>query len=94
MTAGDQNVVPAGADSDDFFSVLRLAKKFSSTLGFLPDTAFRDRAYAGRLLVVPAEDGEVRGYILFDLARSRVRIIQLCVSQTERPSAGRVLQSS
>lgn len=49
------------------------------TLGLLPDQAFSDRARRGTLLAA-ATDGEVLGYVLYDLPRQEVKIVHLCVA--------------
>lgn len=65
--------LPAGSQ---FSAVLKLSKRAKATVGFLPDSAFRDRAARGTLLVVLVE-GEVAAYVMYDLPRREVRIRQL-----------------
>lgn len=59
-----------------FDSVLRLSKLAKATVGFMPDSGFRDRAEKGTLLVARQNDVVV-GYLLYDLPRDEVRIRQL-----------------
>ena len=76
-------VRPVSLDGSELSSVLRLLKKAKDTVGFLPDSAVRDRATRGTLLVADV-DGEVAGYVLYDLPRNEVRIRQLVVSPAHR----------
>lgn len=63
--------------------VLELAKGARKTVGFLPDSAFADRARQGTLLAFV--DGErVAGYVLYDLPRDEIRIVQLVVAPGTR----------
>src|SRR5690242_12554427 len=60
--------------------VTRLAAKARRTVGFLPDSAFTERAEQGTLLV--ALDGDtVVGYALYDLPRDEIRLVQLVVAE-------------
>jgi ribosomal protein S18 acetylase RimI-like enzyme/predicted transcriptional regulator len=63
-----------------FDAVLALAKTSRQTVGFLPDSAFRDRARQGTLLAV-LDDEVVAGYVLYDLPRDEARIVQLVVAE-------------
>lgn len=78
-------------DGPQFQAVLLLLKKAKQTVGFLPDSAVRDRAERGTLLI--ARNGnEVTGYVLFDLPRSEIRIVQLVVATSaRRAGVGRLL---
>ncbi len=49
------------------------------TLGLLPDQGFADRARKGTLLAA-LKDGELIGYLLYDLPRNEVKIVHLCVA--------------
>jgi hypothetical protein len=44
------------------------------TLGFLPDQGFLDRARKGTLLAA-ASDGQLLGYVLYDLPGHEVKIV-------------------
>jgi len=66
-----------------FGAVLALAKTSRQTVGFLPDSAFRDRARQGTLLAV-MDDDVVAGYVLYDLPRDEARIVQLVVDEAWR----------
>jgi GNAT superfamily N-acetyltransferase len=62
---------------------ITLAAKARRTVGFLPDSAFTERAEQGTLLV--ALDGEaVVGYALYDLPRDEIRLVQLVVAKTRQ----------
>ncbi len=50
------------SDSPLLPQVLDLARRNRSTLGFLPDQGFKDRADKGTLLVDVDDDAGVRGY--------------------------------
>jgi hypothetical protein len=64
--------------------VLAIAKKQKATLGFLPDSAFGDRARAGRLLIA-ARGEQVLGYTLFDLPRSgQIKLRHVCADPSAR----------
>lgn len=65
--------------SPELAAVLALGKKASATVGFLTDTAFAERAHQGTLLTAII-GGEVAGYVLYDLPRDEVRIVQLVVA--------------
>lgn len=76
-------VAECPGDGRDFEQVLRLLKLAKSTVGFLPDSAVRDRAERGTLIV--AHDGVgIVGYVLFDLPRDEIRLVQLVVDPRAR----------
>lgn len=66
-----------------FESVLRLSKLARATVGFMPDSAFRDRAVRGTLLLAMSRDLVV-GYLVYDLPRDEVRIRQLVTDPAAR----------
>ncbi len=68
----------AQVDGEDVAAVVALAKGAKSTVGFLPDSAFRDRAQRGTLLLAMAQD-RIVGYVLHDLPRDEIKIVQLVV---------------
>lgn len=59
--------------------VLKLGGKARRTVGFLPDSAFTERAEQGTLLVA-LDDETVVGYALYDLPRDEIRLVQLVVA--------------
>lgn len=63
--------------------VLVLHRKAKSTLGFLPDAGFLERAEEGRLWAA-IDDGRVVGYLLFDPSGDYVKVRHLCVSEAAR----------
>ncbi|MEX1141103.1 MAG: GNAT family N-acetyltransferase [Thermoleophilaceae bacterium] len=73
-------------DGKLFRRVLALARTARDTVGFLPDSAFRDRAFGGTLLACVAEDDgqELLGYALYDLPRDEIRLGQLVVASRAR----------
>lgn len=76
-------LVPLDREPELTDAVLTLAAKHRSTLGFLPDQAFTERAAAGTLIVAVA-DGQVAGYALYDLPQHHVALRQLCVAPSHR----------
>jgi len=75
----------AGAAAlNEWRQVLEIAKKQKATLGFLPDSAFGDRARAGRLLIATRGD-RVLGYSIFDLPRSgQIKLRHVCADPAAR----------
>src|SRR4051794_25745442 len=52
-------------------------------LGPMPDAGFADRARKGTLLAA-LRQGDLLGYVLYDLPSDRVKIGQLCVAELAR----------
>lgn len=77
--ADEAAVTGCPAEGEWFGQVLQLSKLAKTTVGFLPDTAFRDRAERDTLLVAVERD-RVLAYVLYDLPRDEVRIRQLVTS--------------
>jgi len=87
--AGVVLIRPAPGDAA-LAQVIELGAEARPTVGFLPDSAFTERAEQGTLLV--ALDGDaVVGYALFDLPRDEIRLVQLVVAEARqgRASPGR-----
>jgi len=63
--------------------VIALGRRAKATVGFLPDAAFAQRARQGTLLVATV-DGTVGAYVLYDLPRDEIRIVQLVVAPRRR----------
>lgn len=64
--------------------ILRLAKRYSGTLGFLPNRAFADRARK-QGLIFARRNCQVIGYVLFDLPRAgQIKLVHVCVAQEAR----------
>ena len=77
---------PNDSDSQATFDgVLALHKANKKSLGFLPDAAFQDRASAGALIVARRE-GVVVGYTIYDRPRSHLKLVHVCVDDSERKS--------
>ena len=80
--AGVVLIRPAPEDAA-LAQVIKLGAKSRRTVGFLPDSAFTERAEQGTLLV--ALDGDtVVGYALFDLPRDEIRLVQLVVAEARQ----------
>lgn len=68
-----------------FTDVKTLGRKYSATLGFMPDGGFDD--YAKNKCIIVAHDGRgLAGYLMFRVAfrLSRISIVHLCVSDNYR----------
>lgn len=76
-------VVECPEDGNEFDAVLALSKLAKATVGFLPDSALRDRAGRGTLLIARTTDS-VLGYVLYDLPRDEVRLRQLVTHPGKR----------
>jgi len=87
-----EHLEPTVVKLEDWRQILRLAKTHSSTLGFLPDSAFADRLRK-RTLVAARVDGEVVGYCLYDLPRAgHIKLVHVCVADDARGlGAGKAL---
>lgn len=62
---------------------LKVAKRNSSTLGFLPNAAFTERAVHNGLLVASLS-GIVVGYVLYDLPKSHIKLVHVSVNVENR----------
>ena len=69
--------------SSELRQVVQLHREAKATLGFLPDSGFTERAQRGTLLAAMC-DGEVSGYVLFDITGDRVKLRYLCVNPDAR----------
>lgn len=77
--------------SNRFNDVEKLWRRNRRQLGFMPTEGFKERADRGTLLAA-VHQGEVLGYVLFDLPGNEVKIIHLCVaSSARRKGVGRLL---
>lgn len=76
--------MPVAPDSGLLNSVTQLADRHRDTLGFLPASVFAQRAAAGHVLGAVDEQGELAGYVVFDVARGRIRLMQACASPHAR----------
>lgn len=87
-----EHLEATGVQLDDWREILQLAKRHSSTLGFLPDSAFADRLRKGTL-VAARIGGRVVGYCLYDLPRAgHIKLVHVCVSEAARGlGAGRAM---
>ncbi|PPF41869.1 hypothetical protein C5B85_18280 [Pseudoclavibacter sp. AY1F1] len=63
--------------------VLVLHKKHKRTLGFLPDSAFRERAERG-WLVLAYQGLELAGYLLYNRKRAHIKLLHVCVADSHR----------
>ena len=84
-TAASPTISAVELESEQLRQVLALHRANKQWLGFLPDAGFEDRVAAGTLLAAVAQ-GELMGYVLFDLPGNRVKIVHLCVDPKYRTS--------
>ena len=76
-------IVGIDPDSPHLSDIKTLAKKNSSTLGFLPDGAFNDYAQRGWILAA-IESGRVAGYLVYRVSRMVAVLVQLCTEESYR----------
>ncbi|WAP53041.1 GNAT family N-acetyltransferase [Arthrobacter sp. ATA002] len=67
----------------DFGTVVELGDRFKKFLGLFPHDAYRTSIQA-ECIYGAFVDGELAGYVLFDLPRSDVRLIHLCIKPDYR----------
>ena len=82
-TIPDIEIQPLEPHGPLFEGVIRLYRKHSGTLGFLPRGAFEQYADDGGVLVAHADVG-VAGYVAFRLAGDRAVLVHLCVDTSHR----------
>ncbi len=75
----DCQILPVRYPSPEFDCIVDLWRRNSRWLGFMPTQGFQDRVERETLLAALV-DGQVAGYVLFDLPREVVKIIHLCVN--------------
>ncbi len=68
---------------ENFREILALGRSARQTVGFLPDSAFAERARQGTLLAY-VDDQKVGGYVLYDLPRDEIRVVHLVVAPQYR----------
>jgi GNAT superfamily N-acetyltransferase len=76
---------PASVEAlSELRAVLALSKRHSTTLGFLPNSAFTDRGRHKGLLIGMV-DAEIAGYCLYDIHRAgHIKLVHVCVDDTAR----------
>lgn len=79
----DCQIRPVGYPSPEFDAVVDLWRRNSRWLGFMPTQGFQDRTQRETLFAALV-DGQVAGYVLFDLPRDVVKIIHLCIDASHR----------
>lgn len=93
MTDGGDIEVKLLAAPDDHWVryVFELAERHKKWLGVLAPVVYAENAAAGRILVA-IRDGRLLGYVMFYVARRRVRVAHLCVEpDVRRLGVGRLL---
>ena len=79
----DVEVKEVGINSQMLSSIKALARRNSSTLGFLPEGAFD--AYAQRDWILAATaSGDLVGYLAYRVARMRAVLVHLCIEEKYR----------
>jgi predicted nucleic acid-binding protein/ribosomal protein S18 acetylase RimI-like enzyme len=68
-----------------FQDVIKLGKKHSSTLGFMPEGGFVDHAQK-KYIIIAHNNSELIGYLMFRVVvrLSRINIVHLCVEESYR----------
>jgi predicted nucleic acid-binding protein/GNAT superfamily N-acetyltransferase len=68
-----------------FQDVIKLGKKHSSTLGFMPEGGFIDHAQK-RFIIIAHNNTELIGYLMFRVVvrSSRISIVHLCIEENYR----------
>ena len=94
IASNDLNLTFEKLTSDDLDAVDVLMKRNSRTLGFLPTEALSDYLHKGRVLGAKVGENRLIGYLMYAPSQSRLRIVQLCVSQDFRGCgiAGQLLE--
>ena len=75
------------AIEENFEAVIDLWKRNRSTLGLFPRGAFEEHARKNLILYL-IDNGGVKGYLLYRVARQRVALSHLCVSDEIRGKGG------
>ncbi len=70
-------------DEELLRAVIDLGDRFTNTLGFLPQAAFKQAAQAGTLIAATT-GSRLLGYALYGLPADRVRLTHLCVEPEHR----------
>lgn len=79
----DIELVAPTRGSNALREVIRLGRSAKATVGFLPDAAFEQRTTQRTLLAATIDD-RVAAYVLYDLPRDEIRIVQLVVAKRHR----------
>lgn len=74
------------SNSTQLAKVKRLGKENASTLGFLPEGAFDERAKAKQILVALNDDDQCVGYLLYRVVNRQAKIAHLCIDKSARNS--------
>lgn len=83
LSVADPIIIDVAPGSSELRAVVQLHRAAKATLGFLPDSGFTERAERGTLLAALC-DGQLSGYVLFDITGDRVKLRYLCVSADAR----------
>jgi len=67
-----------------FDKLLKLWRKYSGTLGFFPEGAFREHAVKKQILIAVDREKNFAGYILYRISKQKVSITHLCVDELYR----------
>jgi len=70
-------------ESPLFQQVKALWRKYSDTLGMMPDGGFQDYAEKQRILGL-VDENDLCGYLMFRVSRNRAHIVHLCVAESHR----------
>lgn len=73
-------------NSPQLDTVKRLGKENASTLGFLPEGAFDERAKAKQILAALDDNNQCIGYLLYRIVNRQAKIAHLCIDKSVRNS--------
>lgn len=76
----------ADLNSPHLATIKRLGKENASTLGFLPEGAFNERAKAKQILIALDDSGQCVGYLLYRVVNRQAKIVHLCIDKSHRNS--------
>ncbi len=82
-TAADIDIQVIDVDTGALSGVKALAKKYSSTLGFLPEGAIDTYAHRGWILAAMS-NGVVMGYVVYRKSQMKAVLVHLCVDEQHR----------
>lgn len=73
-------------NSSHLVAIKKLGKENASTLGFLPEGAFDERAKAKQILVALNDNDQCIGYLLYRVVNRQAKIVHLCIDKSNRGS--------
>ena len=71
-------------NSQHLITVKKLGKENASTLGFLPEGAFNERAKEKQIIIALDDSECCVGYILYRIVSRQAKIVHLCIDKSKR----------